>query len=87
MRSSLKAYRAVELGSADKRMLVVLMFEAARRNLEQGRQHMLQRNYEAKHRCLTKAQEIMTELQLALDAALQLVCDAARELKLSLIHI
>ena len=61
------AYKAVQVASSDPKMLVILLFESARRYLEQARDAIARRDFETKHKRLTLAQEIFTELQLALD--------------------
>ncbi len=61
------AYKTVQVTSSDPKMLVILLFESARRYLEQARDAIARRDFETKHRRLTLAQEIFTELQLALD--------------------
>ncbi len=62
-----QAYRTVEVQSSDPRMLVVMLFQAAVRKVLRARQALGEGQWEEKHTSISRAQEILQHLSLALD--------------------
>jgi len=60
-------YRRTNVVTADPKRLVLMCYEGAIDNLKIGRQKIIEKDYEAKGRALTKAQDIIIELLCSLD--------------------
>jgi flagellar protein FliS len=60
-------YRRTNVVTADPKRLVLMCYEGAIDNLKIGRKKIIERDYEAKCRALTKAQDIIIELLCSLD--------------------
>jgi len=52
-------YRRTNVVTADPKRLVLMCYEGAIDNLKIGRQKIIEKDYEAKGRALTKAQDII----------------------------
>jgi flagellar protein FliS len=62
-----ETYRRVEVTTAGRGRLVVLLYEALLKNLKQGRVALAVHNMERANRHLVRAQEILNELACSLD--------------------
>ena len=60
-------YHRTNIVTADPKRLVLMCYEGAIDNLKIGRQKIIEKDYEAKGRALTKAQDIINELLCSLD--------------------
>ena len=62
-----QAYQEVQVRGADRRRLVVLLFQGLAKFLTRARVAMQEGNHEAKARALSSAQALLSELLCALD--------------------
>lgn len=60
-------YRRTNVITADPKRLVLICYEGAIDNLRFAKQKIIEKDYEAKGRALTKAQDILNELLCSLD--------------------
>ncbi len=80
-----QAYQEVQVRGADRRRLVVLLFQGLAKFLTRARVAMQEGNHEAKARALSSAQAILSELLCALDE--EKAPDLARPLKALYAHL
>ena len=66
------AYRRQDVMTASSADLVVMLYDALKKNMVQGRRGMLKKSIPTAHKHLMKAQEIVTELVNALDMNYQI---------------
>lgn len=61
-----QAYQAVQVQSSDPKRLLLMLYEALGRDLAQAAEAMAAREYERKHDCLVRAQDILRHLAAVL---------------------
>ena len=66
------AYRRQDVMTASSTDLIVMLYDALKKNMIQGRRGIAQKNIPAAHKHLIKAQEIVTELVNSLDMNYQI---------------
>lgn len=66
-RNGFQNYKRARVETADPKKLVILCYDEAISQIRMARQLCVDRNYEGKSRALLKAQDIVCELQCALD--------------------
>lgn len=62
-----KCYQRTEIATADQKRLILMCYEGAIERIQKAKEEMFNKNYEEKTKNLSKAREIITELQCALD--------------------
>ena len=65
--NGVRRYRRANVVTADPKRLILMCYEGAIDNLKIGRQKIIEKDYEAKGRALTKVQDIINELLCSLD--------------------
>ena len=66
-RSGLQNYRRARVDTADPKKLVILCYDETISQVKLARQRCVEKDYEGKSKALLKAQDIVCELQMALD--------------------
>jgi len=65
--NGIQDYRRTSVVTADPKRLVLMCYEGVMDNLKLVKQKLIEKDYEAKGRALTKAQDIINELLCSLD--------------------
>ena len=63
----IQSYRRTQVMTADPKRLVIMCYEAVIENLKAGKQKLMDRDYEAKGKALTRGRDILNELICGLD--------------------
>ena len=66
-RNGFQNYRRARVDTADPKKLVILCYEETISQVKLARQRCVEKDYEGKSKALLKAQDIVCELQMALD--------------------
>ena len=65
--NGIQDYRRTNVITADPKRLILMCYEGAIETCKIGKQKIIEKDYEAKGRALTKAQDIINELMCSLD--------------------